>query len=131
MPTRKELELYGDLVYSHRPGIRVLLIAILQEKLFNMKRRKESFYKDEAAFVPKEDFLNGLPLKYMAIVTDQKVVELIRINEQTANQMLAKRTKFVEFDPMTTIVKKGMKYVDKKFVMDNEPEDDKDTTVEK
>ena len=121
MPTKKELEIYGELAYVHKPGIRVLLIAILQEKLFNLKRKKESFYKDNAAFVPKEDLLNGLPLKYMAIVTDQKVVELIRINEQTANQMLAKKTKLVEFDPMTTIVKKGMKYVDKKFVIDDEP----------
>lgn len=128
MPTRKELEIYGELAYVHKPGIRVLIIAILQEKLFNLKRKKESFYKDNAAFVPKEDLLNGLPLKYMAIVTDQKVVELIRINEQTANQMLAKKTKLVEFNPMTTIVKKGMKYVDKKFIIDDESK--KDDAVE-
>lgn len=130
MPTKKELKLYGDLVYEHKPGIRVLLIAILQEKLFSLKRKKQSFYKDDAAFVPKQDIINQLPLKYMAVVSGQEVVEMIRINEETADILLSKKTKLVEFDPTTTIVKKGMLYVNKEFIDNKETNEDNGDTVE-
>lgn len=130
MPTKKELRIYGELAYEHKPGIRVLLLAILQEKLFNLKRRKESFYKDDAAFVPKQDLINQLPLKYMAVVSGQDVVEMIRVNEDTADILLSKKTKLVEFDPTTTIVKKGMQYVDKKFVDNKKNSDSKEETIE-
>jgi hypothetical protein len=129
MPTKKELNIYGDLVYEHRPGIRVLLIAILQEKLFNLKRQKQSFYKDDAAFVPKQDLISQLPLKYMAVVSNQEVVEMIRINEQTADILLSKKTKLVEFDPTTTIVKKGMQYIDKTFI-DSKTNNSKEENIE-
>jgi hypothetical protein len=116
MPNKKEREAYGDLLYQHRPTIRSLLLKILQEKYFNLKRTKESFYVDSAAFVPKEDLIGQLPLKYLAVVSDNEVVEMIRLNEQTAKVMLSKKTKLVEFDPTTTIVKKGMVFANKKFV---------------
>ena len=116
MPTKKELDIYGDLVYQHKPSIRKLLLGILQEKFFKLKRAKESFYVDEAIFVPKEDILAQLPLKYLAILSNNEVVEMIRLNDDTAKLMLSKKTKLVEFDPTTTIVKKGMVYSDKNFV---------------
>jgi hypothetical protein len=115
MPTKKELDIYGDLIYQHKPSIRSLLFGILQEKFFKLKRAKESFYVDKAAFVAKEDVLAQLPLKYLAILSNNEVVEMIRLNDDTAKLMLSKKTKLVEFDPTTTIVKKGMVYSDNSF----------------
>jgi hypothetical protein len=40
---------------------------------------------------------------------------MIRINEQTADQLLSKNVKMVPFDPKVEIVKKGMWYNKKKF----------------
>lgn len=119
MATKKERELYGDLIYKHQPSIRTLLIGILQEKFFSLKRTKETFYVDDAAFVPKQDVLGQLPLKYIAVVSNNEVVEMIRLNEDTAKIILSKKTKLVEFDPTTTIVKKGMAFSDNKFVQKN------------
>ena len=104
-----------------------MLLGILQEKFFSLKRTKEEFYVDSAAFVPKQDLINQLPLKYIAIVTDGKVTEMIRLNEETAKLILSKKTKLVEFDPTTTIVKKGMAYTDKKFVETSSIQNTKDS----
>jgi len=116
MPSKKEREAYGDLIYQHKPTIRALLIGILQEKFFNLKTAKEAFYVDTATFVPKEDIIGQLPLKYIAVVHNNEVAEMIRLNEDTAKLILSKKTKLVEFDPTTTIVKKGMLYSDKMFL---------------
>lgn len=116
MPNKKDRQVYGDLIYQYKPTIKTLLLGILQEKFFNLKRTKEDFYVDQAAFVPKEDLIGQLPLKYLAIVSEGEVVEMIRLNEDTAKAMLSKKTKLVEFDPTTTIVKKGMVFANKKFV---------------
>ena len=43
---------------------------------------------------------------------------MIRVNEESAKILLSRKTKLIEFDPKTTIVKKGMIYVDKKFKED-------------
>jgi hypothetical protein len=40
---------------------------------------------------------------------------MIRINEETADQLLAKSVKLVSFDPKSQIVKKGMWYTKGKF----------------
>jgi hypothetical protein len=53
------------------------------------------------------------------------VVELIRINEETADQLLSKDVKLVPFDPKAQLVKKGMWYNKRKFYpkVQNEKED--------
>lgn len=114
----KKENVYGDIVKEFRPTIRSLLIQILQQKLFNMRRGKQSIYNSGAKFVPEGDKLKSFPLKYIALINDGTVEEMIRINEESAKTLLSKKTKLVEFDPKTTIVKKGMKYIDKQFVED-------------
>lgn len=116
MPSKKEKEAYGELLYQYKPTVRSFLISILKEKFYSLTRTKEAFYVDSATFVPKEDEIGKLPLKYLAVVSGSEVVEMIRLNEDTAKLMLSKKTKLVEFDPRTTIVKKGMSYTDNKFV---------------
>lgn len=112
---KKKQNIYGDIVKDFRPTIRSLVIQILQQKLFDLKRGKDSMYNKGAVFVPEGDKLKSLPLKYIALIKDGIVVEMIRINEEAAKIILSRKTKLVEFDPTITMVKKGMEYVNKEF----------------
>ena len=76
---------------------------------------KQSIYNKGAVFVPEEDKLKNLPLKYIALVNDGTVLEMIRVNEDSAKILLSRKTKLIEFDPKSTMVKKGMLYSDKEF----------------
>lgn len=118
MLSRKEKRIYGDALKDFRPTIRTLIFQILQQKLFNLRRKKQSIYNEGSIFTPEPDRLKHMPLKYIALVRDGVVVEMIRVNQDAAATLLSKKTKMIEFDPRASIVKKGMKYVGKKFVED-------------
>lgn len=116
MLTRREKRVYGDAIKDYRPTIRTLIVQILEQKLFNLRRKKQSIYNQGAVFRPETDRLKSMPLKYIALVNDGKVVEMIRVNEEAAEILLSKKTKMIEFDPKKTIVKKGMSYSNRKFI---------------
>lgn len=118
MLSRKEKRIYGDALKNFRPTIRTLIFQILEQKLFNLRRKKQSIYNEGSIFTPEPDRLKHMPLKYIALVNDGTVVEMIRVNQEAATILLSKKTKMVEFDPRASMVKKGMKYVGKKFVED-------------
>jgi hypothetical protein len=123
MPFKKKKQIYGDLIKEFKPTIRGLLLQILREKLFNLKRTKQDVYNPGSVFIPETDKFSYLPLTYMALVQDNTVVELIRVNIDAAKILTSKKTKFVEFDPKEIMVKKGMTYLDKAFI--ESQEDDK------
>ena len=110
MLSRKERRIYGEVLKNYRPTIRTLLLQILEQKLFNLKRGKESVYVDGAKFFPEHDRIARIPLTYIAVVNDGTVQEMIRVNEEAAKLLLNKGTKLVQFDPTQVVVKKGMKY---------------------
>ena len=125
MLSRREKRVYGDAIKDFRPTIRTLLVQILEQKLFNLRRKKQSIYNEGAIFRPETDRLKSMPLRYIALVNDGNVVEMIRVNEEAAEILLSKKTKMIEFDPKQTIVKKGMRYSNKKFTeqVKNDKED--------
>jgi hypothetical protein len=123
MPFKKKKQIYGDLIKEFRPTIRGLLIEILRQKLFNLKRAKQTIYNPGSVFIPETDKFSYLPLTYLALVQDGTVVELIRVNIEAAKILTSKKTKFIEFDPKETVVKKGMTYLNKVFI--ESQEDDK------
>jgi hypothetical protein len=125
MPFKKKKQIYGDLIKEFRPTIRGLLLEILRQKLFNLKRAKQTIYNPGSVFIPETDKFSYLPLTYLALVQDGVVVELIRVNIDAAKILTAKNTKFVEFDPKETVVKKGSRYVNKKF-SEGQEDDKKD-----
>jgi hypothetical protein len=125
MISRKEKRIYGDTLKNFRPTIRTLIFQILEQKLFNLRRKKQSIYNEGSIFTPEPDKLRHMPLKYIALVNDGTVVEMIRVNQDAAAILLSKKTKMIEFDPRASIVKKGMKYIGKKFVEDKS-NDEKD-----
>lgn len=119
---RSKRLVYEHLLNQYRPTIRSLIIEILKTKLFNLQKGKESIVAEGATFVPQEDILKNLPLEYMALVLDGTVVEMIRINEDTASLLINKDLVVVRFDPKKEIVKKGMKYSNERFVNNNKNE---------
>jgi hypothetical protein len=115
----KKKYVYGDLVKEFRPTIRSLLLQLLQEKLFTAKRSKQSIYNEGSVFIPQTDKFAHLPLKYLALIQEGIVVEMIRVNVDSAEVLASKKTEFVEFDPKEVVVKKGMSYNGEQFTEDN------------
>jgi hypothetical protein len=116
MRKKSKREVYEDLLAQYRPTVRSLILEILRIKMFNLQKGKQPVIPPGAIWVPEEDRLKHLPLKYIALVDkDGIVVEVIRINEETADQLLSKSVRLIHFDPKSEIVKKGMWYNKKKF----------------
>lgn len=115
---KKKKYVYGDLIREFKPTIRTLLIQILQQKLFDLKRSKQSIYNQGSVFIPQTDKFSHLPLVYMALVKNEVVVEMIRVNEDSSKILASRGVKFIEFDPKSTIVKKGMIYKNNSFTED-------------
>jgi hypothetical protein len=122
---KKKKQIYGDLIKEFRPTVRGLLLQILRQKLFDLKRTKQDVYNPGSVFIPETDKFSYLPLTYLALVQNGVVVELIRVNIEAAKILTAKNTKFVEFDPKETVVKKGARYVNKAF-SEGQDDDKKD-----
>jgi hypothetical protein len=112
---KKKKYVYGDLIKQFKPTIRSVLLQLLQHKLFEAKRAKQSIYNEGSVFIPQTDKFSHLPLTYLALVQDGVVVEMIRVNIDSADVLASEATKFVEFDPKEVIVKKGMSYKDGAF----------------
>jgi hypothetical protein len=113
---KSKKEIYENLLGEYRPTIRSFVLEILRVKLFNLQNAKQPVIPTGAKWVPEEDRLKDLPLKYMAVVNrGGLVVELIRINEETASELVKKQTRLIPFDPKSQSVKKGMWYNNKKF----------------
>jgi hypothetical protein len=123
MKKKSKKEIYEDLLHEYRPTIKSFILEILRIKLFNLQKGKSPVIPSGAVWVPEEDRLKDLPLKYIALIDSKGiVVEMIRINEQTAEQLLSKKVKMVPFDPKSEIVKKGMWYNNKKFYLKDSDE---------
>lgn len=124
MGFKKEYKIYGDLLFQHKPTIRSLIMHILYNKFINNERAKLPVYRENAMFKDPNASLDAIPTKYIALVQDGTVKELIRLHEESANILLSKKTKLVEFSPQIDKVKKGMKHADGKFY--NEDPNEKD-----
>jgi hypothetical protein len=116
MRQKTKKQIYAELLGEHRPTIRSFLLEILRIKLFKLQKGKQPVIPDGATWSPEEDRLKDLPLQYIALVNKSGIViEMIRINEETAAQILSKDVKLIPFNPKAQIVKKGMWYNKRKF----------------
>lgn len=112
----KSRRMYGDLLNEFRPTIRSLIFNILYAKFLELKRAKQPIEVENAKFrlpVQSEPYVD---LVYLAVVKSNKVVEMIRVNKETAELLQGRGIKFIGFDPQEIKVQKGMKLVDGKFV---------------
>lgn len=120
MARKKDIALYGDLIYQHRISLKTVIKQLVLD-YFNSKRGvKDTIYDENKSFSPPRDHLRELPLTYMAVVNNKKVLEMIRVDENTATAMQKKGSKLITFDPKEVAVKKGMSYIDEKFIEDTD-----------
>lgn len=126
MRQKSKKQIYENLLSEHRPTIKSFLLEILRIKLFNLQKGKQPVIPEGATWTLEDDRLKNLPLQYIALINKEGiVVELIRINKETADQILSKNIKLVPYNPQTQLVKKGMWYNKTKFYpkVQNEKED--------
>lgn len=125
MATKKELRLYGDLVYQHKPTIKSILLTLLLDLLERRKRYKHPVNKDNISITEKLDIPKEMDIEFvhMALIQDGVVMEMIKTNQYTSKLLRSKKTKIVVFDPTKIIVKKGMNYSEKTFTENNEVDD--------
>jgi hypothetical protein len=121
MAKKEELDLYGEIVYNHKLSIRSIIREFFLNAFAKRYRAKESIYHENARF-PSLDKDNQI--KYLAVIQDGKVVEMLRLKNAVADIIVKPKTKFVEFDPSTTIVKKGMELRGKGFINTEERAND-------
>lgn len=128
MATKKELRLYGDLVYQHKPTIKTILWTFLLDLFERKKRYKHPVNIDNTSIVDKLDIPREVSIDFvhMALIQDGVVMEMIKTNDYTSKLLRSKKTKVVVFDPTKIIVKKGMTYSDKMFSEDIEVDNDKE-----
>jgi hypothetical protein len=119
---KKEYKIYGDLLFQHKPTIRSLLLHLLYNNFIKRERAKLPVYRENASFQDPSRNLDSIPTKYIAMVSEGKVKELIRLHENAAKILLSKNTKLVEFDPAEIEVKKDMEYKNGKFLTEKKNE---------
>ena len=122
MGFKKEYKIYGDLLFQHKPTIRSLLLHLLYNNFIKRERAKLPVYRENASFQDPSRNLDSIPTKYIAMVSEGKVKELIRLHENAAKILLSKNTKLVEFDPAEIEVKKDMEYKNGKFLTEKKNE---------
>lgn len=124
MSTRKELRLYGDLIYQHKPTIKTILLKFLTDYFVKKNRHRRSAYIDER---PLDDVVREqitMPeMAHFAIVKNNIVEEIIVVNQAIADTLRYKKIKFIEFSPTSELVYRGMPFENGKFV-DNKEEDE-------
>lgn len=116
MGSRKEYKIYGDMLFEHKPTIRSLILHRLYSKFIDKERAKLTVYRENAEFVDPEKLIGNIQTKYIALVSEGEVKELIRLQTSAADILLSKKTKMIEFNPEEVTVKKGMLYKENKFV---------------
>lgn len=108
----KQQQIYGDELYQHKPTIRFLIWHYFYNKFINLERHKKSVYREDAKFIDPEMILANIQTKYLAVVHNGEVTEILRLQESAANKLL-EADGLIEFDPTKDIVKIGMVLDDK------------------
>lgn len=131
MATKKELKIYGDLLYQHKPTIRAILLRILIDYFAKKNRRRKSVYIDDIPLeekIKEDKILAEKPeyANYFAIVNDGMVKEIIIVNPEIAELFMQKSTKIVGFNNNEQPVKKGTKFLKGTFIFDTEQEGQND-----
>lgn len=115
MGFKKEYKIYGDLLFHHKPTIKTMIMHMLYSRFVKKERAKIPVYRENAEFKDLDAIPENIKIKYIAIVSNGEVKELIRLQKYVGDLLLSNKTKLVEFDPEKDHVKKGTLYKDGVF----------------
>lgn len=128
MPRNKELRLYGDLIYQHKPTIRTILWKMFLDYFAKKNRHRRSAYIDNRPLQAVVQEQLAMPeMSHFAIVKNNIVEEIIVVNPVVAEVLRFKKIKFVEFSPTSELVYRGMEFKNNEFIteekdLDNDKE---------
>lgn len=108
----KQQQIYGSELFQHKPTLRFLIWHYFYNKFINLERHKQSIYRQDAKFIDPEMILADINTKFLAVIKDDEVVEILRMQESAANKLIDS-DKLLEFDPSKKIIKIGMKIDEK------------------
>ena len=114
MGFKKDYSRYENLLQDYRPTIRSFLFNLFLKKFVEKNRHKQIIEDFSKPFDVKYLFPDNLV--YVALVQDERVKEMIRIDKETADLIISDQTQFVFFNKDSTPVKLGMKYKNNKFM---------------
>lgn len=115
MKARKEIKIYGDMLFAHKPTIRSLVLNYLYSKFVKREKGKSSIYRDNQKFVDRSIMAGDLETKTIAIVLDGTVVEILRMQAKAANFLMDEKADLIEFSPEEVMVQKGYLFDGEKF----------------
>jgi hypothetical protein len=91
-----------------------MLIELLYTKLMERKKEKRIVYRPGMEFEQMRE--QQYKTRSIAVISkDAKVVEILKINELAADFLLNPENKLIEFNPETTLVKRGLLYDGENF----------------
>lgn len=111
----KEVKIYGEELFAHKPTIRAIVLNYLYSKFIKRERHKNSVYREHAKFVDRSLQVGDLEITNIAIVIDNKVVEIIRMQTRAANLLMDEQASLIEFNPQEMFVAKGMTFTGEGF----------------
>ena len=115
MKIGNEVKIYGDDLFAHKPTIKSIILNYLYSKFVKRERHKNSVYRENSKFVDRTIQVGDLEITNLAIVIDNKVVEVLRMQSRAANLLMDEDATLVEFDPKESIVAKGMRFTGEGF----------------
>lgn len=110
MKLSKQHVVYGDALFDHKPTLRFLIWHYFYNKFVNLERHKQVIYRDKTYFLDKTITMEGIEVKYLAVIIDSKVAEILKMRSSTADIVKSTSEQFIEFDPEYTLVQIGMVY---------------------
>lgn len=106
---------------NERRSVAQILQEWLVMKLLSHKVAKHSVYARHMYKNPEiATAIEERELRYIALVYDTEVVEMIRVDDLAAKMLLSKDTRFILYDPEVTEVQKGMRFLDGEFKREQE-----------
>lgn len=110
MKSKRQHAVYGDALFDHKPTLRFLIWHYFYNKFVDLERHKQAIYRDKTYFLDKTITMDGIEVKYLAVLIDSKVAEILKMKSDTADIVKSTSNQFIEFDPETTRVTIGMLY---------------------
>lgn len=132
MPTKKELKIYGDLINHYKPTIKTIIWNMILERFAKRNRYRRNPTQNDIPLQELVSKQSSVPdFSQFALIQNGMVEEVIIVNQFIGDLLSKKKTKIVQFDPTSEPVGRGTRFVENKFVFDEETITQKEVNDEK
>lgn len=125
MATKREIDLYGDLVHQYRPTIKSLIVMFLMNKIAKKNRYRENVSNGDIVLPEESNTYNqdqtpaSEGANHFALILDDAVEEIIVVNPFIASLLSNESLVIAPFDPIDQQVTYGTKFIDGNFIIED------------